>query len=59
MEKWTLDNFPAKLDDLKPKAREKAVEIANQLMESAQYTEQEAIRKAIQQAEEWFYESEG
>lgn len=59
MEKWTLDNFPVKLEDLKPKAREKAVEIANQLMESGKYSEEEALQKATQQAQQWFYESEG
>ena len=56
---WTLENFPVSLENLKPQAREKAVEIANQLMLSGTWSEEKAVKKAIQQAEEWFYESEG
>ncbi len=59
MKKWTMDDFPITLDNLKPKAREKAVEIANQLMESGEYSQDEAIQEAIKRAEEWFLESEG
>jgi len=58
--KWTIADFPVNPDNsLNPKVRNKAVEIANQLSASGQYTEEEVIRKAIQLAEEWFYESEG
>lgn len=59
MEKWTGDNFPENLNDLIPKVREKAIEIANQLLKSGKYNKEEAIHKAIQEAEEWYYESEG
>ena len=52
--KWTFENFAADLKDLNPKVREKALEIANRLMEEEEYTEAEAIKEAIKRAEEWF-----
>lgn len=51
--KWTFENFGADLKDLNPLVRKKALEIANQLMDE-RYTEEEAIKKAIKEAEEWF-----
>lgn len=51
--KWTFENFGADLKDLNPLVRKKALEIANQLMDEG-YTEGEAIKKAIKEAEEWF-----
>lgn len=57
--KWTFENFGADLKDLNPVVREKALEIANQLMEEEDYTEGEAIKEAIKQAEEWFLDMQG
>lgn len=52
--KWTFENFGADLKDLNPQVREKALEIANCLMEEEGYTEGKAIKEAIKEAEEWY-----
>lgn len=57
--KWTFENFGADLKDLHPRVRQKALEIANRLMEKGGYTKGEAIREAITEAEEWFLDSQG
>ncbi|MDT0687373.1 MULTISPECIES: hypothetical protein [Flavobacteriaceae] len=56
---WTFEDFKTDLDSLNPAVREKALEIANDLMKEEKYTTKEAITKAIKQAEEWFYDLEG
>ncbi|MDT0690900.1 hypothetical protein RM549_13965 [Salegentibacter sp. F188] len=56
---WTFEDFKTDLDSLNPAVREKALEIANELMKEGKYTKKEAITKAIKQAEEWFYDLEG
>ncbi|MFP8489193.1 hypothetical protein ACKGJO_08815 [Gracilimonas sp. Q87] len=56
--KWTFEDFGADLDDLDPQVREKALQIANDLMEEKEYTKEEAIKKAIKQAEEWFLDTQ-
>ncbi len=56
---WTFENFKADLDDLSPPVREKALEIAQNLMEEGNISEAKAIKEAIKKAEEWFYNSEG
>ncbi|AFL79546.1 hypothetical protein Aeqsu_0014 [Aequorivita sublithincola DSM 14238] len=56
---WTFENFKADLDNLTPQVREKALEIAHQLMEKGGFSEEQAIKKAIVKAEEWFLDSEG
>ena len=56
--KWTFENFEADLNDLNPKIRDKALEIANRLMEEKEYSEEEAIEEAITEAEEWFLDSQ-
>lgn len=57
--KWTFENFEADLSDLNPKIRDKALEIANRLMEEGGYTKEEAIKEAIKEAEEWFLDIQG
>lgn len=52
--KWTFEDFGADLKDLNPQVRKKALEIANRLMKEKKYTEEEAIKKAIKEAEEWY-----
>lgn len=52
--KWTFEDFGADLKDLNPLVRKKALEIANRLMEEEEYTEEETIKKAIKEAEEWY-----
>ena len=56
---WMFENFKTDLDSLNPAVREKALEIANELMKEEKFTEKEAIAEAIKQAEEWFYDLEG
>ena len=56
---WIFENFKAQLNDLSLEVREKALKIANQLMEKGGISEEEAIREGIAQAQEWLYDSEG
>lgn len=54
-----FENLPEDLKDLKPKVKEKALEIALKLSKEKKYQGEELIREAVKRAEEWFYESEG
>ncbi len=56
---WIFENFKPALDSLTPQVRNKAIEIAHQLMEQGGISEEKAIQQAIVRAEEWFYNSEG
>ena len=56
---WTFENFKADLNDLTPEVREKALKIAKDLMKKEGISDNEAMRKAIVQAQEWLYDSEG
>lgn len=56
---WTFENFKPHLENLTPQTREKALEIAEQLMQKGGISEERAITEAIVRAEEWFYNSEG
>lgn len=56
---WIFENSQAELNDLMPEVREKALEIAKRLMKKGGISEDEAMRKAIVQAQEWLYDSEG
>ncbi len=56
---WTFENFKPKLENLTPEVREKALQIAHQLMEKSGISEEKAISEAIVKAEEWFYDLEG
>lgn len=56
---WIFENFKAELDKLTPPVRNKALEIAKQLIEKGNISEEKAIEQAIVQAEEWFYDTEG
>lgn len=57
--KWIFENFKAELSSLNPEVRKKALRIAEKLMEQGGLSEDEAIKKAIAKAQEWFYDSEG
>ena len=51
---WTLNDYPPPMKNLDPVVREKAIEIANELLEEGDYeAEEEIIALAIQKAEEW------
>lgn len=56
---WTFENFKADLNDLTPEVREKALKIAKDLMKTEGISDNEAMRRAIVQAQEWLYDSEG
>lgn len=49
---WTFDRFPASMKHLKPVVREKAILIANALLEDG-YAEDQCIRIALARAREW------
>jgi uncharacterized protein YdaT len=49
---WNSDYFPASMKHLPPPVRDKAVEIANALLEEGM-NEGKAIRIAIAKAKEW------
>ena len=54
-----FEDFRTDLDSLDPVIKEKALDIANQLMKQGKLTEKEAITEAIKRAEEGFYDLEG
>ena len=56
---WTFKNFRPQLNKLTPEVRKKAYEIAHKLMEKGGVSEDEAMKRAIVQAQEWLYDSEG
>ncbi|MGB4398018.1 MAG: hypothetical protein WBJ10_01515 [Daejeonella sp.] len=56
---WSLENFPVGMNDLDPKVRGKAIEIANQLKKEGRIKESTLVVEAIQQAQEWFLNMEG
>ncbi len=49
---WTSDYFPTSMKHLPPLVREKAIEIANALLDEGM-EEGQAIRIAIAKAKEW------
>ena len=56
---WMFQDFRTDLDGLNPKVREKALEIAKELVEKKDLPAKEALQQAIMRAEEWFYDIEG
>jgi uncharacterized protein YdaT len=53
-------DFEAMLNDLTPKVREKAIQLALEMLAEGTYSDKEqALRAGIQQAEEWFMDLEG
>lgn len=48
---WTTQDYPATFKNMTPDVRNKAIEIANELLD--QYEEPRAIRIAAAQAKEW------
>ncbi len=57
--KEIFNEFEADLQNLKPKVREKAIEIAAALLTKNNYTRRDALKEGIRQAEEWFLDLEG
>ena len=56
---WTFENLDTHLQDLTPEVRQKAREIAEELVKKKHYSEEKAIKEAIKRAQEWLYDSEG
>ena len=56
---WTFENFKNDLENLEPKVRDKAIEIAKKLMKEEGYTEASAIKEGMDRAEEWFMDIGG
>lgn len=56
---WTTENFPFEMNDLDPKIREKAIQIANELRESQEVSELNIVKEAIRRAQQWFISLEG
>jgi uncharacterized protein YdaT len=54
---WTRKDYPVSMKNLDPKVREKAIDIANRLVEDG-YDDDRAIPIAIAQAKTW-YENRG
>jgi uncharacterized protein YdaT len=49
---WTFDRYPNSMKHLRPVVREKAILIANALLEDG-YAEDQCIRIALARAREW------
>lgn len=48
------------LEDLTPKVREKAIELALEMLAEGTYSDKEqALKEGIRQADEWFIDLEG
>lgn len=56
---WMFDDFKTELDSLNPTVREKALEIAQELVQKKDLSAKEALKEAIIRAEEWFYDLGG
>ena len=56
---WMFEDFKTDLDGLNPKVREKALEIAKELVEKKDLPAKDALQEASTKAEEWFYDIEG
>jgi len=54
-----FENIELQLKDLRPAVREKALEILNAMPAETKSDQKSAIKKAIEQAENWFMDSEG
>ena len=53
-------NFTAQLADYTPEVREKALEIANQLLaDDPQLTDRQALERGLQRAEQWWIDRAG
>lgn len=54
---WTFEDFKADLKDLTPEVRKKALNLVKKLMEKEGYSKDKAIKEAIVEAQEWFFDS--
>lgn len=57
--KEIFNEFEVELKELKPEVREKALEIAAQLLMNKDNKRMDAMKEGIRQAEEWFMNLEG
>ena len=56
---WNETSYPKLMDRLAPHVRERAIDIANTLVEHEGYSEPEAIEEAIERARQWNSKSRG
>jgi uncharacterized protein YdaT len=60
MMKRTFDDLEPMLKELNPKVREKAIELADEMLVDGRHTDAEqALKDGIKLAEEWFSDLEG
>ncbi|WP_169303379.1 hypothetical protein [Pedobacter cryophilus] len=57
--KELFNDFGLELNDLNSMVKERAIEIANQLLEEEGWLKEEALKEGIKQAQEWFLDLEG
>lgn len=58
--KSAFEDFDPLFNELTPRVREKAIELASQLLASGAISDREAaLKEGIRQAEEWFMDLEG
>lgn len=56
---WTENNYPIEMNELEPRVRNKAIEIANKLKNERSVRELSVVDEAIRLAQEWFINEEG
>lgn len=54
-----FDDLVNNLKELDPKIKEKAIDIAIQLIKRKKMNREDALKEGIKQAEEWFLDLEG
>jgi uncharacterized protein YdaT len=55
-----FNDYEHMLNELTPKVREKAIQLALEMLAEGKYTDKEqALKEGIRQADEWFTELEG
>ena len=58
--KHTFDDLEHMLQELNPKVREKAIELAEEMLAEGRHTDgEQALKDGIRLAEEWFSDLEG
>lgn len=54
-----LENLKIIIESLEPKVKEKAIEVAKNIMMTTDKGKEEALREGIKLAKEWYIELEG
>lgn len=56
---FPFEDYEDKFEKLNPRVRQKAIEIAKDLISQEHYTQKSAVQEAILRAESWFLDLEG